>query len=344
MTRFFLGADLGATKSHLLIADEDGRAVAFAAGGNANHEVVGFDRVTVVFRDLLSEALGTAGIGLDRIAGAGLGISGFDWPSERPAHDEALVAAGLTGIPVEIVNDAVVGLLAGAADGWGVGLVAGTGCNCWGISPDGRYGRVLGLGNRVGEFAGGSALVERAVWAVARAWTRRGPETALTDAFVRWARVRDADDFLESYCERRLVVPSSLAPMVFDVAAAADEVAVECVAWAGRELADLAVGVIRQLRLEALPFDLVLIGSLFNGGDLLTGPMRAAIHDVAPLARPVRLTTPPVLGGVVLAMARAHVDVRDRYGPLVATTRAIRPEGTGQLPDGRDVIELPIPT
>jgi N-acetylglucosamine kinase-like BadF-type ATPase len=341
MTRYFLGGDLGATKSHLLIADEDGRAVGFAEGGNGNHEVVGYERVTDVVRDMLDEALGMAGIRLDQIAGAGLGIAGFDWPSERAAQLEGLAAAGLTGMPIEVVNDAVVGLLAGAPDGWGVGLVAGTGCNCWGITADGRYGRVLGLGGRVGEFAGGSALVERAVWAVARAWTRRGPATTLTDAFVEWAGARDADDFLESYCEHRLKVPSSLAPMVFEVAAGGDEVAIECVAWAGRELADLAIGVIRQLRLEEVPFALVLIGSLFKGGDLLIAPMQEAILEVAPLARPMRLTAPPVIGGVVLAMARANLDVRVRHSLLVASTRAIRPGGQGsRAPAGRSVTEL----
>ena len=41
------------------------------------------------------------------------------------------------------------------------------------------------MGARVGEFAGGSALVARAVWAVSRAATRRGPATSLADALVR---------------------------------------------------------------------------------------------------------------------------------------------------------------
>ena len=33
MTRYYLGVDIGATKSHALIADETGRVVGFGAAG-----------------------------------------------------------------------------------------------------------------------------------------------------------------------------------------------------------------------------------------------------------------------------------------------------------------------
>ncbi len=41
MMRYFLGVDVGATKTHALIADEAGAGVGFGAGGPGNHEVVG---------------------------------------------------------------------------------------------------------------------------------------------------------------------------------------------------------------------------------------------------------------------------------------------------------------
>jgi N-acetylglucosamine kinase-like BadF-type ATPase len=321
--RYFVGGDLGGSKSHLLIADETGRAVAFAAGTGANHEVVGYEVVTHVVRDLLDVALEGAGLDAAAIAGAGMGISGYDWQSERSDQLSALADAGLAGFPVEVVNDAVVGLLAGSSRGWGIGLVAGTGCNCWGIDRDQRHGRVLGLGARVGEFAGGAALVQRAVWAVAREATRRGPATSLTQAFVEYTGCRDADDFLEAFCERRVDVPPSAAPLVFSVAADGDAAATECITWAGRELADLAIGVVRQLRFEREEFELVLIGSLFRGGPLLIDPLLDAVHAVAAKARPVLLIAPPVVGSVVLAMARAGIEVQGMNMRIATTLAAL---------------------
>jgi N-acetylglucosamine kinase-like BadF-type ATPase len=322
--RYFLGGDLGGSKSHLLIADETGRAVGFAAGTGANHEVVGYEVVTDVVRSMLEVALQRARLDAAAIAGAGMGISGYDWQSERSDQLSALAQAGLAGFPVEVVNDAVVGLLAGSSAGWGIGLVAGTGCNCWGIDRAQRHGRVLGLGARVGEFAGGAALVQRAVWAVARQATRRGPATRLTEAFVEYTGTRDADDFLEAFCEHRVDVPPSAAPLVFSVAAQGDPVAVDCITWAGVELADLAIGVVRQLGFEEEEFELVLIGSLFRGGPLLIDPLLTAVRSVAPHARPVLLSAPPVVGSVVLAMARAGIEVQGMNVRIATTLAALR--------------------
>ena len=41
--RYFLGADLGATKTHTLIVDENGNMLGFGESGPGNHETVGYD-------------------------------------------------------------------------------------------------------------------------------------------------------------------------------------------------------------------------------------------------------------------------------------------------------------
>jgi len=82
-------------------------------------------------------------------------------------------------------------------------------------------------------------------------------------------------------------------------------VANELIHWAGYELGELATCVIRQLEFEALEFDVVLVGSMFDGGLLLIEPMRQTIHALAPGARLVRLTVPPVIGAVLLGMEQA---------------------------------------
>ena len=42
MTAYFLGVDIGGTKSHALIADETGRAIGFGEAGPGNYEDVGY--------------------------------------------------------------------------------------------------------------------------------------------------------------------------------------------------------------------------------------------------------------------------------------------------------------
>lgn len=161
----------------------------------------------------------------------------------------------------------------------------------------------------LGEAAGGGELVDKALQAVAHEWTWRGPPTRLTQAFVELTHTRDVEDLLEGLTLERIHVGAEAAPLVFQVAAEGDPVAGELILWAGRELGSMANGVIRQLGFEALAFDVVLAGSFFNGSPLLAETMRETIHTLAPGARLVRLTAPPVVGGVLLGMEQAGDNV-----------------------------------
>jgi len=133
--RYFLGVDIGGSKSHALIADETGRAVGFGDAGPGNHEVVGYEGLAAVLQDVAAQAEALAGIRRAQIVGAGFGVAGYDWPGERAATLGAIDGLGLTA-PLEAVNDTIIGLLAGAEAGWGVAIISGTSTNCWaGITP-----------------------------------------------------------------------------------------------------------------------------------------------------------------------------------------------------------------
>jgi N-acetylglucosamine kinase-like BadF-type ATPase len=313
MRRHFLGVDVGSTKTHALIADEDGQAVGFGASGPGNPESVGYDGLARVLQESAAEAVASAGISRDQIVGAGFGIGGYDWPSQREPTLAAISTLDLTA-PLEIVNDAMLGLLAGAERGWGVAVVAGTSCNCWGRDESGKEGRMTGF-SWLGEASGAGELVMKALQAVARAWTWRAPPTRLAEAFVELTGTRDVEDLLEGLTIEELRVGASAAPLVFHVAAEGDPVAQELIVWAGRELASMAIGVVRQLGLESSSFEVVLAGSFFNGSPVLAETMRETIHPVAPGASLVRLHVPPVVGAVVLGMEQGGV----RPSPLRST-------------------------
>jgi N-acetylglucosamine kinase-like BadF-type ATPase len=319
VTRYFLGVDTGGTKSHALVADDRGQALGFGQGGPGNPEGIGYDGLAEVLRLIGQEALAAAEISIDEVAGAGFGIGGYDWPSQREPILQAIGPLGL-GAPLEIVNDSIIGLLAGASEGWGVAVVAGTSCNCWGWDQDRREGRMTGF-SWLGEAAGGGELVLKAIQAVALEWTRRGPPTRLTQVFVELTHTRDVEDLLEGLTLGRVHLSAQAAPLVFQVAAEGDPVAEELILWAGRELGSMANGVIRQLGFEALTFEVVLAGSFFQGSPRLAETMRETIHVLAPGARLVRLTAPPVVGGVLLGMERAGADALSVREALIHSTQ-----------------------
>ncbi len=322
--KYYLGVDVGGTKTHALIADETGHAQGFATGGPGNWEGVGYDGLTRVLLDVTCRAMDQARIKVDQIVGAGMGIGGYDWPSERQDHLHAIRPIGLA-CPIEIVNDATLGILAGTSEGWGVSVVAGTGCNARGWSRDHkRQGRAVGGGGYwSGEYAGGFDIVARAMQAVTFEWLKRGPATALTQVFLEHTGAKDLDALVEGVYLQRYPFDSTLVLKVFETARRSDLQAQAVMRWAGRELGEMALGIINQLDLKKERFEVVLIGSLHGGSPILDETLRKTILEVAPQASFVRLTVPPVIGGVLLGMEEAGLNGYAMRDLLIDTTKAL---------------------
>jgi N-acetylglucosamine kinase-like BadF-type ATPase len=322
--KYFLGVDGGGTKTHALIADETGQAVGFARAGTGSWEAVGYDGLTKVLKEACARAIEMAGIRMEDIAGAGMGLAGYDWPSQKQEHLNAIAVAGLT-CPLQIVNDAVLGIAAGAEEGWGISVVSGTGCNCRGWSKDHRReGRVVGGANHwSGEAAGGFDILARAMRAVTFEWSKRGPATALSQAFIKHTGAKNLDDFIEGNYVGWYGFEPTMIMLVFEIARAGDPQAIEVMRWAGRELGGMAVGVINQLNLQNEKFDVVLIGSIFDGHPAIQESVGETVHQVAPGARLVRLNVPPVVGGVLLGMESAGLDFHTRRPRLIESTEKI---------------------
>ncbi len=322
--KYYLGVDVGGTKTHALITDETGQALGFATGGPGNWEGVGYDGLTRVLLEVAHTALHQAGIRVQQIVGAGMGIGGYDWPSERQDHMNAIRPVGLA-CPLEIVNDATLGILAGTTEGWGVSVVAGTGCNARGWSKDHtRQGRAVGGGSDwSGEYAGGYDIVARAMQAVTFEWLKRGPKTYLSEVFLEHFKAKNPDDLVEGVYLRRYTFDSPLVMKVFETARRGDPAAQAVMAWAGRELGEMAVGVINQLEFQKEQFELVLIGSLHGGSSILDAALQKTVLETAPRAQLVRLTVPPVVGGVLLGMEEAGLNGYAMRDKLITTTNEI---------------------
>ena len=320
--RYLLGVDVGGSKTHALIADESGCAVGFGMAGTGNYQGVGYDGYRSSLEASVGQALRQAGVRTDQISGAGFGIGGYDWPSQLPAHQDVVASLGLT-CPVEIVNDAVIGLVAGTSEGRGIAVVGGTGCNCRGRDREGREGRVTGEGEQFGEWGGGYEMVARAIQAVSHEWSRRGPHTELSNTFLQLTGAKDLDDLIEGLDLGRYQPNARWAEVVFRVGYAGDPVAREVVTWSGHELGELACAVIRQLGLQEEAVQVVQIGGLFNGGQLYADAVHETVLQLAPHAQFVRLTVPPVVGGLLLGAGAAGISPSSIRDQLIQSTEAL---------------------
>jgi N-acetylglucosamine kinase-like BadF-type ATPase len=185
----------------------------------------------------------------------------------------------------------------------GVVIIAGSGSTVAGRNRRGDTYRTLGQGGPLfDDFGSAPDVADRAVQAVARAFTGRGPETVLSDRLCAVAGATSVAGLLEGLTRGSIEVPEA-APIVLSEAEAGDGPAREIVLDAGRALGGSAAVAIRRLQLEAETFEVVLAGGLFRGlTQMLWGAIYEPVKAVAPRATLVRLETPPVVGACLLGM------------------------------------------
>lgn len=310
---YFIGFDVGSSKTHALIAAETGQCVGFGAAGGGNYQAVGYDGLRAALRASLEAALAMAGLEKAQVAGAGFGIAGYDFPSDREAHLEAIGALGLS-CPLEVVNDGVIGLLAGATHGVGVNVTAGSSNNCRGRNQNGKEGRIVGNSSQFGEYGGAIEIVQRGLHLVNYAWIKRRPATALTPIYLKAFDAKDEMALMEGLSNEQYELSPNLATQVMDVARNGDAAAREVIHWAGEELGWLAVSVARQIEMEDEVVEIIQSGSVFEAGEMITAPMEKIVLKHCPRAKLIRLDGPPVVGAVILGMEQASFDgyaVRD---------------------------------
>jgi N-acetylglucosamine kinase-like BadF-type ATPase len=320
--RYFLGIDVGSSKTHALIADESGRCIGFGKAWGGNHQGVGYDGLTDVLQQSSVQACQMASVSAEQISGAGFGVAGYDFPSDREPHLEAIAKLGLSCL-VDVVNDGVNGLLAGTTHGIGVNVTAGSGVNCCGRGPNGEIGRIVGNGTDFGEFGGGMEIVTKGLHMVNYAWIKRIPPTALTAIYLDATGAKDELDLMEGLSNDYYHLFPFITIKIFEAAQSGDAAACEVVRWSGEELGWLAVSVARQIGMEHDEVEIVQSGSVFEGGELLTEPMRQIIFEHMPNARLVRLDGPPVVGPILLGMQMAGVDGYPFRQTLIQTAKEV---------------------
>jgi len=316
---YLLGIDTGSSKTHAIISDFAGNVLGFGEAGSGNYEVVGLPGLKSALSHAVNLATAQSGINKEEIVSMGLGLAGYDWPSEEPLMIEAIEALPLD-VKYQFVNDVVLGLIAGSTHGWGIAVDAGTGNNVRGLDEHGNMGRITGNGIRFGEIGGASELVWKAMVAVTYAWSQRGPKTKLSHLFMDYADVQTEAALIETLAMDNVQLDSMLARAIFSIAEEGDLVASQLVSESAIELARNTNAVIRQLNMQNEDFEVVLIGSVFNAGDIYLSPFKEMVLKFAPKAKFLKLSVPPVVGGVLLAAKTIGLSADDLRDNLIQST------------------------
>ena len=178
-------------------------------------------------------------------------MSGADLPVDDRRILPALRREGFAAQTL-LRNDTFAVLRAGTDQGWGIGVVCGTGLNCAGMTPEGRSVRFPALGAISGDILGGGGdLAVNAIGATIRAREGRGPRTELERLIPEYFGLRSPAEVLEHVhihriAPRRVI---ELAPVVLRAADTGDPVAEALVVQLSDELVSMVASAVRRLRL-----------------------------------------------------------------------------------------------
>jgi N-acetylglucosamine kinase-like BadF-type ATPase len=195
--------------------------------------------------------------------------------------------------------------------------VCGAGINCSGLLPDGTTVRFAAVGHISGDWGGGGALWQEAMWWAARAEDGRGPDTRLRVELPRHFGLETMAALIEAVHLGALSETQclELTPVLFEVAAGGDPTAAGLIRRQAEEVVALAVSAMRRLGVDQQPIDVVLGGGVITAGHaLLMDEIHRLLTERAPLATTTVVRTPPVVGAALLGLDRigAPAPARER--------------------------------
>ncbi|MER6152516.1 N-acetylglucosamine kinase [Streptomyces hirsutus] len=302
LTAGVLAVDAGNSKTDVAVVTHDGEVLATVRGGGFQPPAVGVPAAVDALAGTVAAALTAAGA--SGVAHVSACLANADLPVEEERLTAALAARGW-GETVEVRNDTFALLRAGVTEPRGVAVVCGAGINCVGMRPDGRTARFPAIGRISGDWGGGWALAEEALWHAARAEDGRGPATALAGTLPAHFGLPDMPALIEALHLERLAPRRrhELAPVLFATAAGGDPVAGVIVDRQADEVASMAVVALTRLDLLAEETPVLLGGSVLAARHpRLDDRVRALLAEHAPKAVPRVVTAAPVLGAALLGL------------------------------------------
>jgi N-acetylglucosamine kinase-like BadF-type ATPase len=289
--------------------DEQKRVIGEGQAGPSNPLRVGIADAATNVRQAVDRACAEAGVHRDDLLHAIVGLAGVRRTDIRSVTLEKIKHCLKEIKSIELLPDGDIALY-GATDGQpGLVVIAGTGSICCGRNRHGKQVCAGGWGPIVGDEGGAAWIARKGLQAVAHAADERGPKTGLTAAALMYFKVTTPDD-LSTAIYSPAMTNDRLAGFgrdVVRVARAGDEVALQILQEAGKELAIAATAVIKRLRMQNEKFPVAAVGGVYGAGELILDSMREEIEKIAKGA----VISEPMFSPVVAAARLAHARLRD---------------------------------
>lgn len=295
---YFCGWDGGGTKTEVCVLRERG-GTASAVFGPLNMNGASREKVLESVGNAAAFMAGQEG-GLEACGGLVIGMAGTSNRDAVRLMEDTVRAAGYKG-KMRIVGDQEIAL-AGAIQGHGAVLIAGTGAICFGQDRAGKRFRVGGYGYLIDDGGSGYAIGRDILAAAVRAEDGREKETCLKAAVFDALQVRDVSGvitWLYAPATGKKEV-AALAPLLLPALEAKDDAARRIAEKAARDLAELVITGWRKSGME--DGELAMTGSVLTHYGLIRRRTEEMIRGGLPGVRVLSPRASAAQGAAMLAL------------------------------------------
>jgi N-acetylmuramic acid 6-phosphate etherase len=250
-------------------------------------------------------AFQTAGLAPEPVDAICLGLAGFDRPEDRKIL-AGWADDGRWARRVVIVNDGDLVVAAGTPDGWGVGVIAGTGSIAVGRAKDGRTARAGGWGHLIGDEGSAYGVVIDALRLVARRADGRSASPSvpdvLTERLCTALGVTSASQIVTAiyspeFTRARI---ASIAPEVLAACTLSPETGESLLTAAGAALGETVAAVARSLGWTTGTLPLAMAGSFLLSATVVRQKLIDDLDDRGYTVAAITVAD-PARGAVILA-------------------------------------------
>jgi len=306
--RLILGVDGGGTRTTAWLGYSVDEILGTGKSGPSNAKAVGVNAAKLALCEAIDQAFIEGKTERRPVDVGCLGLAGFDREDDRRLLWE-WNRRQLWADDLVFASDGELVVAAGTPEGWGIGVIAGTGSIAVGRDREGRKARAGGWGHLMGDEGSAYAVVLAALRYTARRADGRDPVPFAGDRLgkqILKALVADSPSQIVSaiystnFDKARI---ASLAPVVIEAANEDADVVAKILGPAGADLAEMVIAVARSLGLPRGSLPLALAGSFLLGSDvvvnsLLNGLESAGFHPM------VTRVPEPVRGAMLIAQRR----------------------------------------
>lgn len=310
MTKLFLGIDGGGTKTEVICTTDQLEVVGRGLSGPTNLTSTTAGAAAFNLKEAVRQALEQAPPDA-QVVSAAMGLAGMDTPQEYEMAYQSFssIMAGFRVQKFRLVHDSMIALENGTTNPNAVVLIAGTGSICVGKNDKNETTKTGGMDYLLTDQGSGYDIGRHVLREAVKSHDGRRSKTMLEQLVCEHFGIANLDT-LKMHIYHPLLTKQEIAELSMlctQAYRAGDAGAHQIFEWAQTELVRMVEAVIKRLRLEHTPTDLVMTGSIIQLEHMRAAVVQRLLGQF-PVLNPVVPERPAMWGAVKLAIRIEHHD------------------------------------